>query len=199
MPLPLNSAEKRARKQRYYQTAVKKKRKKREHCERNRRYRARKKEIDGMAPLEDQKPAALPPALPPPINGIQPLAFVSPRNVDLVLPTNNKKTPYGAVEVRKPTTPEFEVRIRKRIAKELKPSKRKIHSQDTVASLLAVQDKLTTKDASFSRKLSDYVDATEEDDEEEENSEDVLHYLRMVNLVVVISLVYIALFVWSPL
>jgi hypothetical protein len=102
-------------------------------------------------------------------------------------------------------TPKFEVLIWKRITKELKPSKRKTHSWDTVASLLAVQDKLTTKDALFSQKLSNYLEATKDDDKEEENSEDILHYLRVVvdnknNLVVVvISLVYIALFVWSRL
>jgi hypothetical protein len=54
--------------------------------------------------------------------------YVLLHNVDLVVPTNNKKTPYGAVEVRKPMTPKFEVLIWKRITKELKPSKRKTHS-----------------------------------------------------------------------
>jgi hypothetical protein len=42
---------------------------------------------------------------------------------------------------------------------------------------------LLAKDASFSGKLSDYVDQTKEDDKEEENSEDVLHYLHVVNQV----------------
>jgi hypothetical protein len=50
-------------------------------------------------------------------------------------------------------------------------------------SLLAIQDKLTSKDALFSQKLSDYVDRTKEDNKEEENSEDVLHYLHVVNQV----------------
>ena len=77
-----------------------------------------------------------------------------------------------------PKTPDFEIRVRKRIVNKLRTSKRRNLSQDDVASLLEVQDKLTSKDPSFSRKLADYVEATEED--EEENSEEYVGYLRMI-------------------
>jgi hypothetical protein len=49
-----------------------------------------------------------------------------------------------------------------------------------MASLLAIQDKLTSKDASFLQMLSDYAEATKEDEEEEENSKDMLHYIQVI-------------------
>jgi hypothetical protein len=77
-----------------------------------------------------------------------------------------------------PKTPDVEIRVRKRIVNELKTSKRRNLSRDDVRSLLAVQEKLTSKDPSFSRKLADYAEATEDD--EEENSEDYVQYLRVI-------------------
>jgi hypothetical protein len=106
--------------------------------------------------------------------------YAVPIDIDSALPIWVHRHQVKRKKSASPETPNVEVRIRKRIAKELKSSKRKSLRRDTVSSLLAVQDKLTSKDPSFSRKLSDYVEATKEDEEEEENSEDVLHYLRVV-------------------